>query len=83
MPTRMLLLRLDGWLCLPLFPFLDEDVICDHVPGIMNAGEEQQQRRRGDDEEGKARVGVRRAGRYGSYPRGHLKALHSKATSCL
>ena len=61
MPTRMLLLRLDGWLCLPLFPFLDEDVICDDVPGIMNADEEQQQRRRGDEEKGWARMGLSRA----------------------
>ena len=64
MPTRMLLLRLDGWLCLPLFPFLDEDVICDDVPGIVNANEEQQKRRYGDKEESCARVRVGAACRY-------------------
>jgi len=29
-----------------LSPFLDQDVVCDGVPGVVNADEEQQQRRR-------------------------------------
>src|ERR1039458_2625976 len=58
MPTRILLLRPDGWLNLPRFPFPDKDVIRDGVPGIMkgptglrvSAGDRQVGNQRNDDE---------------------------------
>src|ERR1700704_2439418 len=64
-----------GWLAakdglsamLPSFvlaPFLDQDVVCDGVPGVMNADEEQQQHRRPNAKQCRARMGASRVRRY-------------------
>jgi hypothetical protein len=53
----------------PLLASSDEHMVGDRLPGVVNANEEEQQRRRGDEEEGRASVGVGRAGRYG---KGHI-----------
>ena len=52
---------------LALFPSLPKDVVRDGVPGIVNANEEQEQRRSAHQEQGWARMGVRRARRYGKH----------------
>jgi hypothetical protein len=54
-------------LILRLFPCLGKDVVCDGVPGIVNADKQEQQRRSANDEQGWARMGVSHVCRSGQH----------------